>query len=142
MVVTCMQIFWVILGAALIVLELFTTSFFALFFGLGAIITASFYYLMSGSLSTQISVFILSSLLFLAIFRKAWKSKIEKNHSPMSSSIIGEIGIVISDIPSHALGRVKIRDVQWSASSKESLKAGQQVIVVSLSNLTVEVKPL
>ncbi len=91
------------------------------------------------SIEVIIMIAVLTLIFFLFVITlgiKAQKRKVTTG----SEGIINEIGIAIADLD--PLGEIKVHGEIWSAESIEgTIKTGSKVIVVSVLNLKLKVKP-
>ena len=134
---------WFILGFFLLILELLNPSAFIFFFGFGAwTVSATISYT---DLSTpwQLVLFLLSSMVYLAILRVKVLNYIEQNSGESSYDIedehIGKIATVIEDIHPPLPGKVILNGTHWNACSSTPLKVGEAVQVIGRDNLTLNV---
>lgn len=72
---------WLVIGMILVVGEIFIPSFTILWFGLGALVVGLVEMFIPMSLSTQILVWTVSSVLFTVAWFKFIKPKMESNNS-------------------------------------------------------------
>lgn len=138
---------WVIGGVVLIILEMFTLSFFLASFGVAALITA-IVAANDASLEWQLGTFAIANVLLLAVLRPlAMKSLYHRSdHRPTNShALIGARAIVVDEIHDECRpGRVKLGGEEWRGLSSEgnSIAAGTAVEVVSVDGSILTVKPL
>jgi membrane protein implicated in regulation of membrane protease activity len=132
---------WILIGILLLALEIFTTSFFLLFFGLAALVVALLLLFFSIPLSIQILIFTALSALFFFVGKKIIKT-IKKSDDEVPDTIINQVGQTLTCSNENGYLKVMIGDTIWNAKSNTFLKKGQQVRVVALNNLTAEVEPL
>jgi len=131
---------WILLGIALLVIEVLSVSFFMVFFGLGALTIAAILYFFVFPLPYQILGFSLLSCVYLACFRKLLK----KRRKPflIDSELIGAIALVKEDILPNAPGKILVGDTLWQATADRAILQGEKVKVLAHNNLTLEVKSL
>jgi len=140
--------FWwiyVVIGILLIAVEIFTTSFIVMWFGIASIITAIPVYF---DAPTKVVVFTYAlSLLILTIFvRKItmdWFMKGEKSIATNINSLKGKIGFVTEEIDLlKATGQVKVGKEIWSAISEDSndISIDTKIIVVKPEGAKLIVK--
>jgi len=132
---------WLFLGITFIIIELGHPGlFFFLSFALGAI-GAAFAGLWC-TLPEQIVVFIVTAVSSSWV---AWRSiKKRKGGLPSTNmyALHGVIGTVITKIPAHGVGQVKINGEQWSARThNQELAVGTSVIVLDVQGCHLIVKP-
>jgi inner membrane protein len=110
--------FWIIFGVILLLIELFSITFFAMFFGIGALFTGvlvSFGVL--DDLTAQIAIFAIASMLSVYFFRKKFKEIFNKKGKEYNE-FEGEIAQVSLLIPENGEGKVYYRGTDWLAYSK------------------------
>ncbi|AWV99008.1 NfeD family protein [Arcticibacterium luteifluviistationis] len=108
---------WVILGVIFLLIEIFSVSFFAIFFGIGGLATALLTYLeLTNDLVTQIIAFLLVSVGTLLVFRKQILAAFSKN-SENYTELVNEKANVSADIPAKGEGKVFYRGSDWIAES-------------------------
>lgn len=142
-----MGVLWFLAGAALMLLEMAAPSFILLFFGLGAWIAAlSAWTGLAGSLAAQLSVFLVSSLLFLIVLRRYVKDWFagasSREEAPPMGDVPGKRAVVIKDISPHSIGgKVELNGTLWSAEADTPIKAGTLVEITGRIGLTLKVRP-
>ena len=126
---------WIIIGAALILAEIFSASFFAGPIGLGCLIAAIM--AKAGfSVSWQLMIFGSSSILLLLIVRPIWKNMMDNNPKDLESGVDryeGRAGTITETVdPDSGEGRVKIGGESWRAISDKNIviEAGSRVTVL------------
>ncbi len=142
-------ILWVILGAILIVAEVFTTGFVLLWFGIGALAAALAGLVGIDSLALQFLIFAgvsvgltgASRTIFVNYFSK------EKTGDSLRSGVDalpGKIGTVVSSSKgSMNEGAVKVFGSTWTAypaAGEEPLEAGERVQVESVQGASIYVR--
>jgi membrane protein implicated in regulation of membrane protease activity len=141
------EIVWTLLGIVFIFCEFFIPGLVIAFFGAGALITAITTWLgVTPALPLQLLVFMVSSILMLALLRKYVKSTflgksrgIEKNHN--FNVEIGKIVPVLEFIePGVVGGKVRYQGAPWSAMASEPIAPGESVKIVGCDNLTLVVE--
>ena len=144
------ELLWFLVGLVLLVSELALPGFVIIFFGFGAWITA----LLVGfgllpSFNAQLLVFLISSVLCLAVFRRKGKrlfeGKVSRVLNPESSmdDVRGQRAVVLQTIsPGSPGGRVEFHGTPWTAEADVMIAVGQLVEITSQDNLTLHVKPL
>lgn len=129
-------LFWLILAALFLFIELITTLLVSIWFVGGSLLAAA-----TASLGVptwlQIIVFIISSLIFMLI---GWKNRdrlmMQKHKTPTNADrIIGQTGILEADIdPISGSGRVLVAGQSWRAETKnrQNLVKGSKVRIISI----------
>ncbi|MBI3919464.1 MAG: NfeD family protein [Betaproteobacteria bacterium] len=137
---------WVVLGIALMLLELAVPAFFLLWFGLGAVIVgvllAAFREM---SLAFQFATWTLSSLFFIWLWFKVFKPNVHRTRAGMSKgSLVGEIGLVTKEIRPYEKGQIRFQkpilgDEVWESIADQEIKVGERVRVLDVEGNTLKV---
>ncbi|MEG1009761.1 MAG: NfeD family protein [Clostridia bacterium] len=138
-----MWIIWLIASGTFFIIEIFTVSFIMLWPGIAAAIVFGLSFFID-SVSIQIAVFSVISIL-LIIFTKPLTKKIFKsNNIPTNSqAIIGKSGNVLKEINNlKGVGQVKVLGEVWSATSNDDtiIEENANVEVVSIDGVKLKVK--
>ena len=144
-------IFWTVLGAILIVAEIFTSGFVLLWFGIGALAAAFLGIVGIDSLALQFLVFAVVSSALTAASRTIFLKYFSRESTGQSlrsgvDSLPGKIGTVVSSSKG-ALneGAVKVFGSTWTAYpavGEPPLEAGERVCVESIEGASIYVKRL
>lgn len=131
---------WVILAVLCFLGELLTNGFFLLWFGVSAVIAAIFSYLGFDPI-LQFTVFILLSLILLAVSRPfARKISHGSTRKAASDRLIGKDAVVIQEILPTKDGMVKVDGDVWKAKAFQNIKEGEVVTIKSLDSVKVVVE--
>ncbi len=134
---------WICIGVILLILEILTSTFFVLFFGLAALSTALLLCFIIIPLHVQVLIFACISLLYVAFLRKALNHKKRQPSLPQNDEeFLGKLALVYESISRNSPGKVLIGDTLWKATSSQEIPKGGKVKIISQNNLTVEVKIL
>ena len=142
-------ILWCILGAGLIVAEIFTSGFVLLWFGIGALAAAFVGLLGIDSLAIQFAVFALVSIGLTAASRTIFVKYFSREESGESlrmgvDALPGKIGTVVSSSRGAMQeGAVKVFGSTWTAypaPGESPLEAGERVCVVSIEGASIYVR--
>jgi membrane protein implicated in regulation of membrane protease activity len=136
---------WVVLGLALLVLELATPGgFYFIFFGASAILVGTLTLL--GLTSTAWMEWILFSV-FTAGSTAIFRDKLVKRFGPVMPSkdvdtLVGEVATALERIQPGAIGKAELRGTPWTAcnSGDEILLQGQRCRVERVDGLTLFVR--
>lgn len=146
---TFSALFWLILGVALMLLEMALPGFVIFFFGVGALVVSGAVLLGLENINIQMLIFIFVSLLTLIIFRSKGKKYFEgkvsgRNQTDESiENIIGQKVTAITDIiPGKIDGKVEFHGTHWNAISDENIEKDSVLIIESRDNLTLKVKKI
>ena len=142
-------ILWCILGAVLIVAEIFTTGFVLLWFGIGALLAALASFVGIDSLVIQFLIFAGVSIALTAASRTIFinyfsRDKTETGLRSGVDALPGKVGTVVSSSKG-ALneGAVKVFGSTWTAypaAGEEPLEAGERVCVESVEGASIYVR--
>src|SRR5262245_44446637 len=142
-------IFWTILGAILIVAEIFTTGFVLLWFGIGALAAALAGLLGVNSIIVQFLIFAIVSIALTAASRTIFVNYFsrEKSGGDLKTGVEtlpGKVGTVVSSSRG-ALheGAVKVFGSTWTAypaDGEEPLEAGDRVQVERVQGASIYVR--
>lgn len=138
-------IYWIGLGALLLVVELLTGSGFLLFFGASAFIVAVLpLVLPSITLSTQVIAFSVLAVLDALCWKLILKHRHSRNSdkpflNKRAEQLIGQNFTLQSAIV-HGKGRVSIGDTIWQVNCNEDLPIGTNVSVVGIEGAVLIVR--
>src|SRR6266513_5972129 len=142
-------IFWTLLGAILIVAEIFTTGFVLLWFGIGALAAALAGLLGVNSIIAQFLIFAIVSIGLTAASRTIFVNYFsrEKSGGDLKSGVAalpGKVGTVVSSSRGamHE-GAVKVFGSTWTAypaDGEEPLEAGDRVVVERIQGASIYVR--
>jgi membrane protein implicated in regulation of membrane protease activity len=142
-------IFWTILGAVLIVAEIFTSGFVLLWFGIGALAAALLGLVGIDSLALQFLVFAFVSIGLTVSSRTIFVNYFSREKTGQSlrsgvDSLPGKIGTVVSSSKGALQeGAVKVFGSTWTAypgAGEEPLEAGERVCVERVEGASIYVK--
>ena len=133
--------FWIILAIVFLIGELLTGGFYLLSIGIGALAAAVLNYLQY-SITIQIIVFILITLIFVLISRPLYK-KLNRNTVDKKSNTERLIGLkakVTEDIGSDKIGTINVNGEIWKAISDEEISKGEEVEITEIEGVKLKVK--
>lgn len=141
------QYWWAIIGMVLLIVEIFSPSFFAASLAIGAFFAAIAGHFGS-SLEWQLgwfSIFSLVSVFFIRPLAKKYLYAV-KEVKTNADALIGKTGLVVKDIVSDSnLGRVAIDGDEWQSIAPDDflpLQAGTKVRVVERDSIILTVEPI
>ena len=142
-------IFWIILGAILVIAEIFTTGFVLLWFGIGALAAGLAGLVGIHSITLQFLIFAVVSIALTAASRTIFVNYFsrEKSGGDLKSGfegLPGKMGTVVSSSRG-ALheGAVKVFGSTWTAypaDGEEPLEAGDRVVVERIQGASIYVR--
>lgn len=134
---------WILLGLGLLVVELaLPGGFFALFFGLSALIVGGLVGLgWAGPQWMQWLLFSGISIVALAILRKPMQKWLHPKGLGKVDSLSSEAAIALEDIAVGELGKAELRGTSWNArnAGAEAIAKGQRLKVERVEGLTLHV---
>lgn len=137
---------WLVLGLALVLLEIFLPSFIVIWFGIAALLTGlAAYWIESGT--TQLLIFALFSALSFAVgwFGFLRHSRMKSQSGQGKDSILGEAGVVIvAENGDFTRGRVRFQipilgAEVWEFVAEERLVPGDRVIITDIAGSKLKV---
>ncbi len=143
-----LYLIWFLIGLGFLIGEMLTPGFILVFFAAGSWIVAILVFFLDGlTLTTQIVIFMVASLVMLIALRRyglnTFKGK-SKGGVDDEFSSIGQKAIVTEAIPKDGYGEIQFGGTFWRASSDVSIDKEQCVIVEGQepnNSLVLIVKP-
>ena len=138
---------WVLLGLGLLAFEVLTPGgFFALFFGLAALLVGALTGLdASGPLWLQWLLFSGISVGFVLLLRRPLLARVKTTPRslPPIDSLLGEVATLLEDLPPGAVGRAELRGSGWTVRSVEpkTLAKGARCRVERVDGFTLWIRP-
>ncbi len=138
---------WLIIGAVLIVIELFMPGVLMLWFGIAALITAGITWFMPIEIETQLMVMAGLSVVSVIIGRIVYKKigdTTDTSSEPLNARTARYIGNVThtEEAIVDGRGRVKIEDSSWLCECKTDLPAHAKVKIVGANGTVLIVEPV
>ncbi len=133
---------WVLVGIGLLVVEMATPGgLFALFFGVGALLTAVLAAAGAGATGQWLAFSVLSVVL-LATLRQTLQRRLASKAAPAVDSLVGEEVMLLGDLPAGGEAQAELRGVPWSAraASGLELRKGQRCRVERIEGVTLFVR--
>lgn len=133
-------IIWACVGLSLIIFEVFTTTFFLLFFGIAGLVVAGIKLLGLENLPAEIIIFSIVGVLGTLIFRQKILKSFQSNKSVNIDN--GQTIKVSEDIPSQAEGNISYRGANWKAlnNSEYDLKKGDLAVIERIEGIKIILK--
>jgi len=142
-------VLWCILGAILIIAEIFTTGFVLLWFGIGALLAALASFIGIDSLVIQFLIFAGVSIALTAASRTIFinyfsREKTDQGLRSGVDALPGKVGTVVSSSKGAMNeGAVKVFGSTWTAypaPGEQPLEAGERVCVESVEGASIYVR--
>ena len=136
--------FWLIMFAVLLVIEILTMGLTTIWFAGGAIVAFVLAYVGFG-LPVQIIVFLLVSIALLVLTRPiAMKFFNQERQKTNAESLIGQNAVVLETIDTlHGVGRAEVNGLEWSAKTDDAamiIEAGEVVNIEGIQGVKLIVK--
>jgi membrane protein implicated in regulation of membrane protease activity len=136
---------WAVGGLVLIVAELVVPSFVFLWVGAGALVVALAVALSDLTLTAQLGLWLIVSLVLVAAWFKVFKPNMHKTRIGMADAgVIGEVGVLVHDVAPFRKGKVRFQkpilgDDLWTCIADEEIKSGERVRVVAVEGSLLKV---
>lgn len=135
---------WIIVAAALFIIEGATTQLVGIWFAVGAVI-AIFPAILGAPPWLQLLVFLISSIVFLFAIRPVLRDKLAVKKQPTNADmVVGKTGIVLEEIDNlKGAGRVSAMGLTWTARSEEDgvIAKDTRVLVKRIDGVKLIVVP-
>jgi len=137
---------WVLIGLGLLSFEVLTpTGFFAVFFGLAALVVGTLTALdLSGPAWLQWLLFSGVSVGFVLLLRRPLLARVKPTRAlPPIDSLVGEVATLLEDLPPGAVGKAELRGSGWTVRSVEpkTLAKGARCRVERVEGFTLWIRP-
>jgi len=131
-------IFWLIMGALLLLAEVAVPGFILFFFGVGAflvLLTAKILPFLGDVFWLQLIVWMIYSTLLLFFLRNRFSGTFKgRIFQTEKESWIGQEALVMDTVKPETPGRIKFRGTTWTAHSGKTIKKGKTVIIKGKSD--------
>ena len=137
---------WIILGILLITVEMFIGTFFMLGLGVSAIIVGGMAFFYPVTLEIELIIWILFSLLSIAIWFKYLRDKSVEN-SGQSNYSLKTKGTIEEPISAYGRGKVRfdrpvLGNTIWHATAKQNISLTSRVKIVEVKGQLIEVEEI
>jgi membrane protein implicated in regulation of membrane protease activity len=142
------EVIWFFVGLFLLFAELVVPGLIIAFFAFGAWVVAAVSLGTPLSLNQQLALFVMSSVLSLALARSWLKSIFSGYVSSRSDGsvdlgeFVGQRAVVVEKIVAKLPGRVEFHGTTWLAEADVEIPQGAVVEIQRKDNLTLKVKPV
>lgn len=126
---------WAVLGLVLLIAEIFLPTFFVLWFGVGALITAIVFWLFGIGIYAQVILWLLVSSAFALLWFKYLNPKRHKTSAGLGgASVVGQTGLVIFAYDGVHDGRVRfvvpvLGSSEWAFKSDAPIEVGARIVI-------------
>lgn len=142
------ELIWFFIGLFLLFAEMVVPGLVIAFFAFGAWVVAVVHLLTPLTLNQQLALFIMASVLSLALARSWLKSMFtgyvtSRNDGSVDlGEFVGRRAMVIEKISPKLAGRVEFHGTTWLAEADGEIAEGTVVEIRQKDNLTLKVKPV
>jgi membrane protein implicated in regulation of membrane protease activity len=138
---------WVGLGLGLIALEMFVSTFFLLWMGLGALVTGLLTFALPLSFTAQILLWSVASAAMVAIWMKYFKTPDRTHAGQAKEGVLGIAGLVTRPVTETGEGEILFqRPVlgadRWPAVADTPIAAGERARIVDVLGQTLKISKL
>lgn len=131
---------WLILGAVLMIAELFVPTFFLLWFGAAAILVGALAWVFDFSFAFSVGLWTIFSVGFCVAWFKLVQPKLALHRTKAGlgvSVIIGEIGMIVTVPNAVNAGIVRFATPkagasEWACRTNDTLQMGESVVVLDV----------
>ncbi len=140
------ELIWFFLGLLLLFVEMVVPGLVIAFFAFGAWVVAAVHLFYPLTLNQQLALFIMASVLSLALARSWLKSMFTGYISSRSDGsvdlgeFVGQRAMVIQRITPKLPGRVEFHGTTWQAEADGEIAEGSVVEITNKDNLTLKVR--
>lgn len=137
---------WIVGGIVLMLAELAITSFFVIWFGLGALLVGLLMLFMPDlSLTAQLATWTLASLAMVVLWFRVFKRSEHKTLvGSAEGEALGEIGLLVGAVAPFERGKVRFQrpvlgSEEWVCLADAAIAAGERVKVVAVEGSYLKV---
>ncbi|MBO8155564.1 MAG: NfeD family protein [Bacillaceae bacterium] len=133
---------WILIAIAFVILEIFTLSFYLLWFGIGAFVSGivAFFWQSPVDLILIFSAVSIILLIFTRPLAKKWFFKEDASLKNGADALIGRSGVVTKAIEPPHKGEIKIDGNHWSALADSTIAEGETVEITKVEGVTAYVR--
>ena len=132
---------WIFIAIVFVILELITTTFFLVWFGVASLISAILNYF-GFDINVQILVFIIvSAVLILSTREFANKITPENDKKTTSQRLIGKRAKVLRKVDNNTY-IVRVAGEEWSAHTNDSIDVDDTVKVVGINSIILVIEKI
>ena len=134
---------WVVLGLLLGMMELMITSFYVIWFGLGALLVGLVMLIVPLGFTAQVVLWTVASIAMTVLWIKVFRQS-DKTHAGQADAALGEYGVMANAVEPMGRGEVRFQKPvmgsdTWPCIADEAIAAGQRVKVVAVDGQLLHV---
>jgi len=135
---------WMILGMALVALEMLVTTFFLIWFGMAAILVGVLMLFVAPGFSAQMVLWAVLSVVMTTIWVKYFRNPDRTHAGQAKEGVKGVVGLMTKPITDMHHGEIMFqRPVlgadRWPAVADEPIEAGERARIVDVMGQTLKV---
>jgi membrane protein implicated in regulation of membrane protease activity len=136
--------YWIAIGLILVTVEIFTATFFILWFGIAAVLLGLFtWFFPAYPMPAQIMSWASLSLMMAVLWIKVFKDRIPDKRWT-AEEVIGEVGMLTAPVAEFQKGKVRFQkpilgSEEWVCISNSDIPLGERVRIVSIEGNVVRV---
>ena len=138
-------VIWFLIGLVLLLSEFFLPGLIILFFGVGCwVASLGLLFMPDMPLNIQLAIFLISSILSLALLRnylKKWLGKSEKKDDSNLEEYVGRNCVAETDFVPGIGGKVSFKGALWEATSNSEIKKGDALTIKAVESIHLIVEP-
>jgi len=137
---------WIVLGLCLSIAELAIPAFFIIWFGIGALgIGVLLLFAPDLTLANQLLLWAVASSILVGIWFRYLRPKTITAVGTSAADIIGEVGVLVSDLCPNSRGQVRFQKPilgadAWECYADTKIKAGERVRIVAVEGNFIKVE--
>lgn len=137
---------WIVLGLCLAMGELAIPAFFVIWFGIGALGVGIVLLLAPGiSLAAQLLIWAGTSTALVLLWFRYLKPRTVTTVGTSAANVIGEVGVLVSDLNPDTRGQVRFQKPilsadTWECYASAEIKAGERVRIIAVEGHYIKVE--
>jgi membrane protein implicated in regulation of membrane protease activity len=138
---------WMVLGMALIALEMLVTTFFVLWFGMGALLVGVVMLFIAPGFAIQMVLWAILSVVMTLVWLRYFKNPDRSRLGQAKEGVKGVIGLVTKAVTETGAGEIMFqRPVlgadRWPVVADEPIAAGERARIVDVLGQTLKIEKM
>lgn len=138
---------WVVLGMALVAIEMFTPTFFLLWFGIGALMLGLLTAVVPLGFAAQFLIWAVSSFGMMAVWLKFFRNPDRTHSGQAKEGVLGVVGLVTRPVDETSQGEILFQRPilgadRWPIVADTPVEAGVRARVVDVLGQVLKVEKL
>lgn len=136
--------YWVVIGLALVLLELAIPAFFILWFGVAAILVGVLSLIFNLSVAAQFVLWGLGSVAMVVLWFRFFKNPDRTKAGLAKDAFLGETGLIVKPVSELGKGEIRFQkpilgSEVWPVIADEPIPAGERAQIVDVLGQTLKV---